>query len=320
MTLILIEHDRGQLKRSSLHAITLAHQLGNDFTLLAIGHNLTPLGDSLANFGAKTVLLADDPALEHPLADRYAKIITDTLKTRGAKNLLAASSTFTKDILPRVAAILDMPMLTDVLAIDTINGEILFRRPVLAGNLIATVRLDAPLKILTVRSTAFAAPAPTTESSPIERLPIDTKSLPTGTEFISREIKDTGHRPDLTEARVVVAGGRPLKDKQTFDRLIGGLADALHGAVAATRPCVDTGIAPNDAQVGQTGKIVAPELYIGVGVSGTIQHMAGVKDSRVIVAINKDPDAPIFKAATYGLVGDLHQIVPQLIDAIKKMQ
>jgi electron transfer flavoprotein alpha subunit len=319
MTIILVEHDRGQLKRTSLNAISLARQLGGDFALLVLGNSLESLGESLAKFGAKAVLLAEHPALAHPLADRYARVVADAATSRGASAVVGCSSTFTKDVLPRVAALLDSPMLTDVLGVQQTNGDILFQRPMQAGNVIATVKLDSPLRILSVRATAFSAPAPQTERSPIEKIAVDPARLSTGSEFISREQRDTGHRPELTEAAVVVSGGRPLKDKATFDRLIGGLADTLHGAVAATRAAVDAGIAPNDLQVGQTGKIIAPQLYIAVGVSGAIQHLAGVKDSRVIVAINKDADCPMFRAATYGLVGDLHQIVPQLIDALKKV-
>jgi electron transfer flavoprotein alpha subunit len=319
MTLILIEHDRGQLKRTSLNAISLARQLGGDFELLVLGNSLETIGESLANFGAKKVLLADHPALAHPLADRCARVVADAAKARGASAILGCSSTFIKDVLPRVAAILDLPMLSDVLGMQKNGDEILYQRPMQAGNVIATVTLDSQAPILSVRATAFAAPVLLADRSAIERIAVDAARLPTGTEFISREQRDTGHRPELTEAAVVVSGGRPLKDAATFDRLIGGLADVLHGAVAATRAAVDAGIAPNDLQVGQTGKIVAPQLYIAIGVSGAIQHLAGVKDSRIIVAINRDPDCPMFKAATYGLVGDLHQIVPQLIDALKKV-
>jgi electron transfer flavoprotein alpha subunit len=208
-------------------------------------------------------------------------------------------------------------MVSDVLAIEEKNGSTSYRRPINAGSMLATVKLQSDRRVLTARATAFKAPAIEATVGPIERLEFDIASLPNGMEFISREQRVSG-RPDLTEATVVVCGGRPLKDKETFERLVGGLADVLGGAVGATRAAVDAGMAPNDCQVGQTGKVVAPQLYIGVGISGAIQHLAGIKDSRVIVAINKDPDAPIFQLATYGLVGDLHQIVPQLIDALRQ--
>jgi electron transfer flavoprotein alpha subunit len=181
----------------------------------------------------------------------------------------------------------------------------------------ATVKMEGDRRVLTVRATAFESPAADAEPCPIKRFHLDAASLPNGIQFISREERKSD-RPDLTEAREVVSGGRPLKDKETFERLVGGLADALGGAIGATRAAVDAGMAPNDCQIGQTGKIVAPELYIALGISGAIQHLAGIKDSRIIVAINKDPDAPIFQMATYALVGDLYQIVPQLIESIRR--
>jgi electron transfer flavoprotein alpha subunit len=170
--------------------------------------------------------------------------------------------------------------------------------------------------VLTARGTSFEVPQPDGQNSPVEFLKVDAAALPTGTQFVSRE-KSASTRPDITEARVVVSGGRPLKDKESFERLIGGLADALGGAVGATRAAVDAGLAPNDCQIGQTGKTVAPELYIAVGISGAVQHSAGIKDAKVIVAINRDPDAPIFQMATYGLVGDLHDLVPSLTAAVR---
>jgi len=263
------------------------------------------------------VVVADHSALAEPLADRYAAVIAEGARKNESKTVLGTSSTFSKDVLPRAAALLDIPMVTDVLAIERKNGSTLYRRPVNAGSMLATVKLESDRCVLTARSTAFDLPAADAAACPIERFEFDVTSLPKGMEFISREQR-TSRRPDLTDAAVVVCGGRPLKDKETFERLVGGLADALGGAVGATRAAVDAGMVPNDYQVGQTGKIIAPQLYIGVGISGAIQHLAGIKDSRVIVAINKDPDAPIFQMATYGLVGDLHQVVPQLIDALRR--
>ena len=316
-TLILIEHDRREVKRPSLHAITAARQLGGDFALLLIGQGLDEMASSLVSYGAATVLIADDEALAEPLADRYAAIVVQAAQQLGATTLLGNSSTFSKDILPRAAALLDAPMLTDVVAIEEKEGITIFQRPVSAGSMLASVKLAGEKRVLIMRASAFTAPPTGSATSPIERLTIDVAALPNGTKFVSRE-EQVSDRPDLTEARVVICGGRPLKDKESFDRLVGGLADLLGGAVGATRAAVDTGLAPNDYQVGQTGKVIAPDLYIALGISGAIQHLAGIKDSRVIVAINKDPEAPIFQMATYGLVGDLHQLAPQLIEAIKR--
>ena len=316
-TLILIELDRQQVKRPSLNAITLAQQLGGEYALLVLGNGLEEIAASLVSYGASAVIVADDPALAEPLADRYATVIAEVACKQDTKTLLGSSSTFSKDILPRAAAALDAPMVTDVLALEKIDGATAYRRPINAGSMLATVKVEGDRRVLTARATAFEAPAATTAASPIERFQFDAAALPNGIQFISREQR-TSDRPDLTEARVVVSGGRPLKDAETFERLVGGLADSLGGAVGATRAAVDAGMAPNDYQIGQTGKVIAPELYIALGISGAIQHLAGIKDSRVIVAINKDPDAPIFQMATYGLVGDLHQIVPQLIESIRQ--
>ncbi|HEY3661954.1 MAG TPA: FAD-binding protein [Chthoniobacterales bacterium] len=316
-TLILIEHDRRQVKRPSLHAVTAAQQLGGDYAFLLLGKGLEEMAKSLTGHGATAVLVADDAALAEPLADRYATVIANAFQKTGATTLLATSSTFSKDILPRAAALLDAPMLTDVVAIEEKEGALSYQRPVSAGSMLATVQLKGDKRVLTIRAAAFAAPEGNATASRVENLAVDTASLPNGMQFVSREER-VSDRPDLTEARVVIGGGRPLKDKETFDRLVGGLADSLGGAIGATRAAVDTGLAPNDCQIGQTGKVIAPELYIALGISGAIQHLAGIKDSRVIVAINKDPDAPIFQMATYGLVGDLHQLVPQLIESIRK--
>jgi electron transfer flavoprotein alpha subunit len=316
-SLILIEHDRQQVKRPSLHAITLARQFGGEYALLLLGHGLDGIAASLVSYGATAVIVADDPALTEPLADRYATVIAEAARNRGAKTILATSSTFSKDILPRAAALLDAPMVTDVVAIEERDGVISYRRPINAGSMFAIVKVEGDRRVLTVRATAFGLPAADAVPCPIERFDLDAASLPNGIQFISREERKSD-RPELTEARVVVSGGRPLKDKETFERLVGGLADALGGAIGATRAAVDAGMAPNDYQIGQTGKVVAPDLYIALGISGAIQHLAGIKDSRIIVAVNKDPDAPIFQMATYALVGDLYQIVPQLIESIRR--
>ena len=316
-SLILIEHDHQQVKRPSLHAIALARQLGGQYALLVLGHGLDGIAASLVSYGASAVVVADDPALAEPLADRYATVIAEAARNSGAKTILGTSSTFSKDILPRAAALLDAPMVTDVVAIEEMDGAVSYRRPINAGSMFVVVKVEGDRRVLTVRATAFEPPTANAAPCPIVRFDVDAGSLPKGIQFISREERKSD-RPDLTEARVVVSGGRPLKDKETFERLVGGLADALGGAIGATRAAVDAGMAPNDYQIGQTGKVVAPELYIALGISGAIQHLAGIKDSRIIVAINKDPDAPICQTATYSLVGDLYQIVPQLIESIRR--
>ena len=229
--------------------------------------------------------------------------------------VVGASSTFSKDVLPRAAALLEAAMVSEVVGVCVEDGEPEFRRVMFAGNVIATVRLDGPVRVATVRAAAFAAPAATTEC-PIERISVDDASLPGFLDFVDREAKAAG-RPDATEARIVVSGGRALKNSGDFERLVGGLADALGAAVGSSRALVDAGITPNSLQVGQTGKIVAPDLYFALGISGAIQHMAGMKDTKVIVAVNKDAEAPIFEVADYGLVADVYDAVPKLIEKLK---
>jgi electron transfer flavoprotein alpha subunit len=251
------------------------------------------------------------------LADKYAAVIARLMSDLDFATVVGVSSTFTKDVMPRVAALCDAGMLSNVAAVDHRDGKLLFRRPICSGSMHAWVRLGGARRVLTALATGMEMPPVREALSPVERLEIDSETLPDGMSFVSRELPDSS-RPDLTEARVVVGGGRPLKDPDTFERLIGGLADAFGGAVGATRAAVDGGMAPNDCQIGQTGKVVAPDLYFAVGVSGAIQHWAGFKDAKVIVAINRDPNAPIFQSSTYGLVGDLFEIVPQLIESVAR--
>ena len=319
-TLVLLEHDRGRVRSSSLTAVTCARLLrevsGADYDLLLIGAELGEAADGLARLGARSILLAEHSDLSAPLGGRYSAVLAEAARSRGAETIIAAASTFSKDILPRAAALLDAPMLSDVTHVKAGPGGLRFRRPVYAGNAIATVEVAAEQLVLTCRPTAFDAPELQGGETPVERLRIEPSWLEDGMEFVSREERPAG-RPDLTEARVVVSGGRPLRDSDTFIRVLGGLADTLGAALGATRGAVDSGIAPNDWQVGQTGKVVAPELYVACGISGAIQHLAGMKESKVIVAINKDPEAPIFQAATYGLVADLYEAVPTLTEAIR---
>jgi electron transfer flavoprotein alpha subunit len=326
--LVIAEHDGGRIRQATLAALGGAQELATlagsgsppDVCLLVMGHEIAPVAEAARDLGVSRVLVADHPALSGALADRTAPVVRAAVEATGATWVVAASSTFSKDLLPRVAALLDAGMLSDVLGFEVDGGgEIRFRRPVYAGNAIATVTLDGPIRVLTLRPTAFSAARSQEPGvrSPIDPIDVAAVALLDASEFVSRSTS-AATRPELTEARVVVTGGRPLRDAETYERLIGGLADLLGGAAGATRAAVDQCIAPNDLQVGQTGKVVAPELYIACGVSGSIQHLAGMKDSRIVVAINKDPEAPIFDIADYGLVADLHQAVPEMIELLRK--
>ncbi|MBV6459584.1 MAG: Electron transfer flavoprotein subunit alpha [Fimbriimonadaceae bacterium] len=279
-------------------AAGFAKQLGCPWDLVVLS------GSTVGSFGAEKVSAAN--LTEIPPADALAKSLAGI--AGGYSHIAAASSMQAKDVLPRLTALIDGVMVTDATAMDTPSQ---FRRPVVAGSAIASVEVGGSPIVLTVRPAGFpkveAGPAVTPEllslngSGKARRLSASGKS---------------GGRPDLTQAKVVVSGGRPLKDAETFEKLIGGLADRLGGAVGATRAAVDSGIAPNECQVGQTGKIVAPDLYIAAGISGSTQHMAGIKDSKVIVAINKDPDAPIFEVADIGIVADLYDVIPALMERL----
>jgi len=331
--LVIGEHDDGQLKLATLSALGFAHQVcaaaGGAYSVLILGQSLGDATEKLRGYGAASVLVADQAALKSPLADKYAHVISEVARTQNATLVVGAASTFTKDILPRAAALLDAGMISDVIEVSTLRSEtatedgrpdgtdFVFKRVMYAGNVIATVKLDGDVKFLTVRAAAFAPPAQTAELSPVTPVAVDAGKLPAQIEYVGREAKVAG-RPDSTEARVVVSGGRAIKNSEDFERLIGGLADVLKGAVGSSRALVDSGITPNSLQVGQTGKVVAPDLYIAVGISGAIQHMAGMKDTKVIVAINKDAEAPIFEVADYGLVGDVYQVVPELIAKLGK--
>ena len=320
--LILAEHDAGQLKLATLSAVAFAPkvigEVGGSYEILAIGEAISPLGEQLSQYGASSVLVADHPQLRNPLADKSAHVIAEAVRQRQINMVVSAASTFSKDILPRAAALLDAGMLSDVIDVHLDGGDFIFRRVMFAGNVIATAKLDSAIKFLTVRPAAFAFKSEISNSkSQIIHLTVEPEKLPALSEWIGRETKPSG-RPDSTEARVVVSGGRAIKNAEDFERLIGGLADALGGAIGSSRALVDAGITSNSLQVGQTGKIVAPDLYIAVGISGAIQHLAGIKDAKIIVAINKDPEAPIFEIADFGLIGDAYQVVPELVEKLPK--
>jgi electron transfer flavoprotein alpha subunit len=319
--LVIAEHDDGQLKLATLAAVACGRQVcadaGGSFDVLVLGDKIASVAEAVRGYGAAHVLAGDDPSLQHPLADKFAHVIAALAKERGVSMIVAAASTFSKDVLPRVAALLDAGMLSDVTAVAPDADGFTFERVMFAGNAIATVKLSGPVKVLTVRAAAFTAPAPAEPASPVVALAVDAASLPNHIEFISREERPAG-RPDSTEARIVVSGGRAFKNAEDFEHLVGRLADTLGGAVGASRVLVDSGITPNSLQIGQTGKVVAPDLYIALGISGAIQHLAGMKDAKTVVAVNQDADAPIFEVADYGLVGDVYQIVPELIRKLKQ--
>jgi electron transfer flavoprotein alpha subunit len=310
--LVLAEHDGGAIRKATLNTVAAARKLGAEIHVLVAGHGCAAAAQSAARIaGVAKVLHADAPQLEHGLAETVAELVVSL--AAGYTHLLAAANANGKNVMPRVAALLDVQQVSDIVAIESPDT---FVRPIYAGNALATVQSSDPVKVLTVRTTGFDAVAAEGGAAPIETVvPPPDRGL---SRFVGREVAKT-ERPELTSARVVVSGGRGLGSAENF-RLLEALADRLGAAMGASRAAVDAGFVPNDWQVGQTGKIVAPDLYIAVGISGAIQHLAGMKDSRVIVAINKDEEAPIFQVADYGIVGDLFQIVPQLVEELGKPQ
>ncbi|MBB4640314.1 electron transfer flavoprotein alpha subunit [Rhizorhapis suberifaciens] len=303
-TLVWVEHDNASLKDATLAAVTAAGKLG-EVHLLVAGKGCASVGEQAAKIaGVAKVHVVDDAAYEHGLAENVAPLIVDLMGHHDA--FVAPATTTGKNIAPRVAALLDVMQISDILSVES---EDTFTRPIYAGNAIATVKSSDAKKVITVRGTAFDKAATEGGSAAIEQVSATgDKGL---SSFVGAEIAKN-ERPELTSARIIVSGGRALKDSETFQQYIIPLADKLGAAVGASRAAVDAGYVPNDYQVGQTGKIVAPEVYIAVGISGAIQHLAGMKDSKTIIAINKDEDAPIFQVADIGLVGDLFKIVPEL--------
>ena len=304
--LVLAEHDNATLKAATLHAVTAATKLGGPIDVLIAGHAVDgAVAAAAAVSGIAKVLRADAPYLEKPTAENVAATLLETVKRGGYSHVVAAATSFGKNVMPRVAAKLDVAQISDISAVESPDT---FVRPIYAGNAFATVRSNDPIKVVTVRTTAFDAASSSGGSAAVEA--ITPAAEVTTTKVVGQELTKS-ERPELTSARIVVSGGRGMASGENF-RLLEALADKLHAAIGASRAAVDAGYVPNDYQVGQTGKIVAPDLYVAVGISGAIQHLAGMKDSKVIVAINKDPEAPIFQIADYGLVGDLFQLVPEL--------
>ncbi len=307
-TLVVAEHDNAELKAATLNAVAAAAVLGGEVDILVAGAGCGAVADAASKVaGVSKVICADNAAYEHQLAENVSLLVAEV--GAGYDNLLAPSTANGKNIMPRVAALLDVGQISDILSIESADT---FTRPIYAGNVIATVQSSDAKKVITVRTTAFDAVAAEGGSATVE--PCAAAHDAGVSQFIREEVAQSD-RPELTSASVVISGGRGMQNGDNFS-LLEGIADKLNAAIGASRAAVDAGFVPNDYQVGQTGKIVAPDLYIAVGISGAIQHLAGMKDSKVIVAINKDEDAPIFQVADYGLVADLFEALPELEAAI----
>jgi electron transfer flavoprotein alpha subunit len=309
--LVVAEHDNRALKPATLNAVAAANEIAApEVDILVAGKDCRTVAEDAAKIaGARKVLLADDAAYEHGLAENLAPLVVKLAEQYS--HLLATATTSGKNLMPRVAALLDVMQVSDISAV--VSPET-FVRPIYAGNALATVQSRDPVKVITVRGTAFPPVEATGGLAAIE--PVETTGTTGLSEFVGAELSKS-ERPELTSARVIISGGRGMQSGENF-HLLEKVADKLGAAVGASRAAVDAGFVPNDYQVGQTGKIVAPELYIAVGISGAIQHLAGMKDSKVIVAINKDEEAPIFQIADYGLVGDLFKILPELADELER--
>ena len=308
--LVIAEHDNRALKAATRNTVTAAQKVGSDVHVLVAGHKAEAAGKAAAQVaGVAKVLVADAPHLGEFLAENVAALVVSIAK--GYSHIFAPSTSNGKNIAPRVAALLDVQQISDIIAVESPDT---FVRPIYAGNALATVKSSDPIKVITVRTTGFDAASATGGNAPVENAgPAADSGL---SSFVGREVSKS-ERPELTSAKIIVSGGRGMGSGDNF-KILEPLADKLNAAMGASRAAVDAGFVPNDWQVGQTGKIVAPDLYVAIGISGAIQHLAGMKDSRVIVAINKDEEAPIFQVADYGVVGDLFKVVPELVEELKK--
>ncbi len=312
-TLLLAEHDNAALKDATAKALTAAKALGAEVHILVAGHNCKAVAEAAAKLdGVKKVLLADAAAYEHTLAEPIAALIVSLAGPY--ETIMAAATTTGKNIMPRVAALLDVMQISDIIKVVAPDT---FERPVYAGNAIQTVRSTEKKRVITVRTAAFQATGEGASPAPIE--PVTAAADPGLSDFVGEELSKS-ERPELTSAKIIISGGRAMQNRENFTKYIEPVADKLGAAIGASRAAVDAGYAPNDWQVGQTGKVVAPDLYIAVGISGAIQHLAGMKDSKVIVAINKDEEAPIFQVADFGLVADLYQALPELATELDKVK
>jgi len=302
--LVIAEHDNSTLNAATLNAVAAASELGQDITVLVVGSGCAAVADEAAKVaGLSKVLLADNAVYEHQLPENTAALIADV--AADYSHVLTPATTTGKNFMPRVAALLDVAQITDIVEVKSADT---FVRPIYAGNALATVQSGDPIKVITVRGTAFDPVSAEGGSASVESL--DNVKEQDVAEFVGEELTKS-ERPDLTAASIVISGGRGMQNGENF-AMLEKIADKLGAAIGASRAAVDAGFVPNDMQVGQTGKIVAPQLYIAVGISGAIQHLAGMKDSKVIVAINKDEEAPIFQVADYGLVADLFKAIPEL--------
>jgi electron transfer flavoprotein alpha subunit len=317
--LVLAEHDGSSLRAASLSCLGFARQVaeaaGGEAAWLVLGHNLQNVAKAAAEYAP--VCAVDSPALDQVLAEPFARVIAAAARQANAELVCAASSTFAKDVVPRAAGLLSGAMASDVVRHELVDGHLQYDCPRFAGAVTATIRLLGSPQIATVRASSYEAATPLPTMQSIERLEFEAATFARRGSHEGVQTKQSS-RPDVTEARVVVSGGRALKNSGDFERLVGGLADVLGGAVGSSRALVDAGITPNELQVGQTGKIIAPELYIALGISGAVQHLAGMKNSRTIVAINSDAEAPIFDVADFGLVGDVYALVPELIEKLSQ--
>lgn len=307
--LVIAEHDNQSIKAATLNTVAAALQCGEDVHVLVAGNNAKAAADAAAQIaGVKKVLLAEAAYFGDGLAENIADEVVSI--AGGYTHILAPATAYGKNIAPRVAALLDVAQISDITKVDSADT---FERPIYAGNAIATVQSADRVKVITVRSTGFDAVSATGGSAAVESV----AATPDAgvSQFVGREVTKLD-RPELTSAKIIVSGGRGLGSGENYTKVLEPLADKLGAALGASRAAVDAGYVPNDYQVGQTGKIVAPQLYVAVGISGAIQHLAGMKDSKVIVAINKDPEAPIFSVADYGLVGDLFTVAPELTGAL----
>jgi electron transfer flavoprotein alpha subunit len=318
--LVVAEHRDGRFPKTTLVGINagleMARKQGGQCLAVVLGDNLDGLLADLARYGVAKVIGIEDPRLAHPMADAVAQAVAALVKKIGSQTVLATATAMAKDVMPRIAARLDAPMASEIVAIND-DGSVV--RPMYAGNVLATVELEGPVRVITVRSTAFDAAAVSDKPAAVEKMKAELDPSKLKMEFVAfNQIKSD--RPQLTEARIVVSGGRGLRSAENFKTVLEPLVDELGAAMGASRAAVDAGFVPNDLQVGQTGKVVAPELYIAVGISGAIQHLAGMKDSKTIVAINKDEEAPIFSVADFGLVADLFKAVPEMTEELKKLK